>query len=126
MANPAIIKAAQILVDESVDLNKIPDTDKSKIEFLELVQMYLEKHLNSLQKARLEYLADHMTEIYNREIQKEERAEARKIAEEKRLKKEKERKMLKRKKKRGQPVLGNYAKLQLQKVQEMIAKEKKH
>ena len=126
MANPAIIKAAQILVDESVDLNKIPDTDKSKIEFLELVQMYLEKHLNSLQKARLEYLADHMTEIYNREIQKEERAEARKIAEEKRLKKEKERKMLKRKTKRGQPVLGNYAKLQLQKVQEMIAKEKKH
>ena len=125
MSNSAILKAAQILVDEGVDLTKIPDTDKSKIEFLELVQMYLEKHLNSLQKARLEYLTEHMTEIYNREVQKEERAEARKIAEEKRLKKEKERKMLNRKTKKGQPVLRNLAKLQLEKVQELIAKEKK-
>lgn len=125
MSNQAILKAAQILVDEGVDLTKIPDTDKSKIEFLDLVQMYLEKHLNSLQKARLEYLTEHMTEIYNREVQKEERAEARKIAEEKRLKKEKERKMLNRKTKKGQPVLRNLAKLQLEKVQELIAKEKK-
>ena len=119
----AIVKAASFLVEEGVDLSKIPDRDKDKIEFLDLVRMYLEKSLNSLQKARLEYLADHMTEIYKREVEKEEKAAARKLAEEKRLKKEKERKMLSRKTKRGQPILRNLAKIQLERVQEMIKRE---
>lgn len=120
----ALLKAAAVLVPEGVDLSKIPDKDREKKEFLELVEGYLNNKINSLQKARLEYLADHMEEVYQREIQREEKAKARAIAEEKRKKREKEHKMLRRKTKKGQPVLRNLAKIQLEQVKRMMEKEK--
>ncbi|EAX90117.1 hypothetical protein TVAG_078280 [Trichomonas vaginalis G3] len=126
MSNDELIEqAAQTLVEEGVDLSKIPSSNKNKQEFLSLVKQYLNSNLNSLQKARIEYLVGNMTELYKREVEKEEKAKAREIAEEKRKKKEKEHKMLNRRTKRGQPVLCGLARLQLEKVQQMIENDKK-
>lgn len=122
--NELIEQAAQTLLDEGVELSKIPAGNKNKQEFLSLVKQYLNSNLNSLQKARLEYLVGNMAEVYQNVMQQEEKAKAREIAEEKRKKKEKERKMLNKRTKKGQPVLKGLARLQLEKIQEMIQNEK--
>ena len=120
----ALFEAAQILVDEDVKLSEIPDSNELKIEFLKLVQMYLNNKIKSLEKARLEYLAGHMKDIYLKEKEKEERQKQRIIAEENRQKREKAKKLLSKRTKKGQPILKNLAKMQLEQVQRMIESEK--
>jgi len=120
----SLLEAAQILVDEDVKLSEIPDSNELKIEFLKLVQMYLNNKIKSLEKARLEYLAGHMKDIYLKEKEKEERQKQRIIAEENRQKREKAKKLLSKRTKKGQPILKNLAKMQLEQVQRMIESEK--
>lgn len=118
----ALIKAASLLIGEDVDLDQIPD-GKNKEEFLELASLAIHHSINSLQKARLEVLVKRMEEMWERYLNRDEIARQKAEAEALREKRDKTRKMLKKKTKRGQPNLRNRAKVQLQQVQEMIAKE---
>lgn len=119
-----LIKAAQVLVSEDVDLSSLPDTDE-KEEFLELAELAIHDKANSLQKARLEYLSNKMEEDFER--LKNQSENDRKKEEDKQIrdKKEKNRRLLRMKTKRGQPILKNLARIQYQQVKAMIANEKK-
>ena len=118
----ALIKAASLLIGEDVDLDQIPD-GKNKEEFLELASLAIHHSINSLQKARLEVLVKRMEEMWELYLNRDEIARQKAEAQALREKRDKTRKMLKKKTKRGQPNLRNRAKVQLQQVQEMIAKE---
>ena len=118
----ALIKASSLLIGEDVDLDQIPD-GKNKEEFLELASLAIHHSINSLQKARLEVLVKRMEEMWELYLNRDEIARQKAEAQALREKRDKTRKMLKKKTKRGQPNLRNRAKVQLQQVQEMIAKE---
>ena len=121
----ALVKAAALLVGEDVDLDKLPD-GKNKTEFLELADLAIHHTINSLQKARLEVLIQRMEEMWQMYLNRDEIAKQKAEAQALREKREKTRKLLKRKTKKGQPVLRNLAKVQLQQIKEMIAKEKQN
>ena len=121
----ALVKAAALLVGEYVDLDKLPD-GKNKTEFLELADLAIHHTINSLQKARLEVLIQRMEEMWQMYLNRDEIAKQKAEAQALREKREKTRKLLKRKTKKGQPVLRNLAKVQLQQIKEMIAKEKQN
>ena len=119
-----LVKAAQVLVSEEVDLSLIPDSDL-KEEFLELAEKAIKDKIQSLEKARLEYLSGKMEELYQREKNKDEIARHRQEAQKLRERRDKNRRLLRMKTKRGQPILKNLARIQYQQVKEMIAKEQK-
>ena len=121
----ALVKAAALLVGEDVDLDKLPD-GKNKTEFLELADLEIHHTTNALQKARLEVLIQRMEEMWQMYLNRDEIAKQKAEAQALREKREKTRKLLKRKTKKGQPVLRNLAKVQLQQIKEMIAKEKQN
>ena len=120
--DPALIKAAQMLVREDVDLSILPDS-KLKTEFFELADLAVKGKIRSLQKVRLEYLCGKMAEYYDNVKNREMIEKRKKEAEALREKREKTRKMLRKKTKKGQPVLRNLAKVQLMQIQEMLEKE---
>jgi hypothetical protein len=121
-ADPALLKAASVLIGESVDLTALPDS-ATKTEFLDLARLALQDKLSSLQKARLEVLSARMTEFWERHLARAEIEKHRQEAQVLREKRDKVRRMLKQKTKKGQPVLRNLAKLQLQQVRAMLEKE---
>lgn len=117
---------AEILLDnKEIILDEIPDTNKDKNEFFQLIEKCLQNNLKSLEKARLEYLTENMINIYNNEKNKEQRILAKQEAEKKRRKREKIHKLMKQKNKRGQPILKHLAKLQYLQIKERIDKERK-
>ncbi|KAK8860857.1 hypothetical protein M9Y10_012549 [Tritrichomonas musculus] len=120
----SLVLAAQNLVSDDVNLSIIPDSDL-KEEFLELAELAIHDKINSLQKARLEFLSNRMEEIHEQiKNQKEidrQKQEAQRIRE----KKEKNRRLLRMKTKRGQPILKNLARIQYQQVKAMIESEKR-
>ncbi|OHT10526.1 hypothetical protein TRFO_20110 [Tritrichomonas foetus] len=118
----ALVKAAQMLLNDDIDLNVIPDCDM-KEEFLELAELAIQDRIKSLQKARLEFLTNKMEELHEREknhIEIEKRKQEQQILREKR---EKNRRLLRMKTKKGQPILKNLARIQYQQVREMIQRE---
>jgi hypothetical protein len=66
LRDPALIKAASVLVGEGLDLSQLPD-NVNKQEFLTLAELGLHNKLGSLQKARLEVLAQRMDELWERQ-----------------------------------------------------------
>lgn len=120
----ALIESAQCLVDEDVNLKELPDS-KQKQEFLQLAKDALNDKLNGLQKARLEYLSNHMKELWDSYKEREEKIKIRQQKEKEREKREKIYKQLRKKTPKGQPILKNLARIQLYQVQDMIAKESK-
>lgn len=118
----ALIKAAQVLVDDDVDLMELPNSPE-KEEFLELAEQALHDKINSLSKARLEYLCTEINSQYEKYKNREEIEKRRAESQALRAKREKERKMIKMKTKKGQPILKNLAKVQYRQVREMIERE---
>jgi hypothetical protein len=124
LRDPALLKAASVLVGEGIDLSKLPD-NVNKQEFLALAELGLHNKLGSLQKARLEVLAQRMAELWERQQSRAEIEKRRAEAQALREKRDKTRRMLKQKTPKGQPVLRNLAKLQLEQVKAMLEREKK-
>ena len=120
--NEALIKSSALLIGEGVDLDKIPD-GKNKDEFLELAELAVHHSINSLQKARLEVLIERMDEMWQKYLNRDEIAKQKAEAQALREKRDRNRRLLKKRTKKGQPVLRNLAKIQLQQVKEMISRE---
>jgi hypothetical protein len=121
--DPALVRAASLLIGEGVDLSQIPD-DANKTEFLELASLALQDKIGSLQKARLEVLSHRLEEAWDRVQRREEIEKQRAEAQARREKRDKMRRLLKRRTRKGQPILRNLAKVQLQQVRDIIEREK--
>lgn len=119
-----LVNAAQALVSDDVDLSLIPDSE-IKEEFLSLAELAIRDKINSLQKARLEYLSTQMEELYEKILNQKEIDRQKQEAKIIREQKEKKRRLLRMKTKKGQPIMKNLARIQYQQVKAIIENEKK-
>lgn len=112
-----------MLIGEGVDLSQIPE-GANKTEFLELANLALQDKIGSLQKARLEVLSQRLEQVWEQVQRREEIEKQRAEARAQREKRDKMRRLLKKRTRKGQPILPNLAKIQLQQVRDIIEREK--
>jgi hypothetical protein len=106
MKKQFVIEAAQVLFDdEEIDLKVLPPS-KRKQEFLDLVEKHMKSQLNSLEKARLEFLIKGMKILFEKYKNRDEIEKEKEKAIKKKQQRNVERKLLQKRTKNGNQFYG--------------------